>query len=125
MENARVTPINWAETSTLSTLENDCVTAVVLKILDRKCKMPADQQEAMLAIYDVIPHQPGGLFDQAEYQCIEQALQQQTIPATLAVRIHEYRVKAEENIPKPVMKAFKARLREELFERTAVIGNKI
>lgn len=110
-----LTPVTWAEQSALSPLQRDCVTAVALKVLDKKCKMPAGQQEAMLAIYEVLDHQPGGLFGQEVHDCIEQALQHQSIPADTAAQIHRFRLEAEEKIHKPVMKAFKAKLREELF----------
>lgn len=70
----------------------------------------------MLAIYSALPHQPGELFELTVYASIEQALQQKAITAPLAERIHQFRLDAEEKIPKPVMKAFKAKLRHELFD---------
>ena len=110
-----LTPVAWAEQSALEPLQRDCITAVVLKILDCKCKMPAREQEAMLAIYDVLQGQPGGLFGDEFYRCIEQARRQPKLPARLAAEIHRLRIAAEQKIPKPAMKAFKAKLRSELF----------
>ena len=115
MTNMPQTPVSWAEQTTLSPLQRDCVTAVALKVLDRKCKMLAGEQEAMLAIYDVLRHQPGELFGSDVYECIDHALQQLIIPADTAAQIHRFRLEAEDKIPKPLMKAFKAKLREELF----------
>lgn len=112
---AILTPTAWAESSDLDAEQLDCVTAVALKILDRKCKMPADEQEAMLAIYDLLHPTPARHFDDSVHQAIESALQQEQLDPVTADAIHRLRLHAEAVIPKPVMKAFKARLREELF----------
>lgn len=111
-----LTPTAWAEASELDAEQLDCVTSVVLKILDRKCRMPADEQEAMLAIYDLLHPSPAKHFDDRVHRTIESALQQQTPDTALKEEIHRLRLHAEEVIPKPVMKAFKARLRAELFK---------
>ncbi len=74
MATSQNTLFSWAEQSPLSRVERDCVTAVAFKILDNKCKMPVDQQEAMLAIYDVLHQQNGTLFGPKVYACIEEAL---------------------------------------------------
>lgn len=112
-----LSPTAWAESSELNDEQLDCVTAVVLKVLDRKCKMPPEEQEAMLAIYDMLHPVPARHFDMAVHRIIEQALQQQTIDTATAGEIHRLRLGAEAVIAKPVMKAFKARLRRELFAR--------
>lgn len=118
MVTAKITPVSWAEQSALSSLERDCVTAVTLKILDSKCKMPISQQEAVLAIYDVLHHQQKGtLFKPGASACIEEALQVEHLSKDITEQIHRYRLEAEERIPKPVVKAFKAKLRVELFEK--------
>lgn len=112
-----LTPTAWAERSELNGEQLDCVTAVVLKVLDRKCKMPPQEQEAMLAIYDLLHPVTAPRFDMTVHRIIGQALQQQTIDAATASEIHRLRLEAEAMIAKPVMKAFKARLRRELFAR--------
>ena len=117
MKQAPLTPVVWAEQQVLEPIERDCVTAVALKILDRKCRMPAEEQEAMLALFDMLQHRPGGLFSTEVYRCIEQALEERELLPDTAERIHLFRLEAETKIPKPVMKAFKARLREELFSQ--------
>jgi hypothetical protein len=114
---AILTPTAWAESSELGPEQLDCVTAVALKILDRKCKMPSDEQEAMLAIYDLLHPAPAKHFDDEVHQVIDSALRQEMIDPVTAEAIHQLRLKAEALIPKPVMKAFKARLREELFDQ--------
>ena len=120
MANPTITPVSWAEQATLSPAQRDCVTAVVLKILDRKCKMPAGQQEAMLAIYEMLGDPPCGLFEKAVHDCIAEALQQPFLPTPAAEQLHQFRLQAEEKIPKPIMKAFKRKLREELFDQLPV-----
>ena len=44
----------WAQTAPLDPLQIDCVTAVMLKILDNKCKMLPEQQMALMAVYGVV-----------------------------------------------------------------------
>lgn len=112
---AILTPTTWAESSDLGPEQLDCITAVALKILDRKCKMPPEEQEAMLAIYDLLHPCPALHFDESVHLAIESALQQETLDPATAETIHQLRLQAEAVIPKPVMKAFKARLRDELF----------
>jgi len=114
-----LSPVRWAETAHLDSAQRDCVTAVVLKVLDAKCKMAPGQQEAMLAIYDTLGADGGGLFDQAVHQSIEQARSSPHLEASLRERIHQLRLEAEARIAKPTMKAFKVRLRRELFEPDA------
>jgi hypothetical protein len=111
-----LTPVRWAQTATLSLTERDCVTAVVLKVLDAKCKMDAPQQEAILAIYDTLERATDGFFDDQVHAGIEQARETLTLEESLKAVIHRERLEAEEKIEKPVMKAFKARLCQELFE---------
>lgn len=114
-----MSPVRWAETAHLDALQRDCVTAVVLKILDRKCRMEASQQEAMLAIYDTLGPATAGYFGQPVHACIEKARSRIHLEEALSDQIHHLRLYAEEKIEKPVMKAFKHRLRCELFKQDA------
>jgi hypothetical protein len=102
----------WAQCQVFSATEIDCTIAVVLKILDGKCKMSFGEKAAIMEIYDVI-NTPAVLFDAAALEIIEKARRQPT--ASDMQRIHEFRVFAESEIPKPVMKQYKARLRDGLF----------
>jgi hypothetical protein len=120
MDNLNVTlltPITWAENSELNAEQLDCITAVVLKILDRKCKMTVYEQEAMLALYDLLHPVPAKHFDDSVHRAIDKALRQEQMDETTRDKIHRLRLQAEAVIPKPVMKAFKARLRQELFKQ--------
>jgi hypothetical protein len=103
----------WAETAPLDPIQIDCVTAVMLKILDNKCKMPPEEQMALMAIYSVVKERQGQLFDRSIHAEIAQALQ--LGGGASYERIHELRLFAEATVPKPVMKHFKRYLRESLY----------
>lgn len=102
----------WAQQMIFDATQVDCTTAVVLKILDNKCKMLPGEMAAVLCIYDVVRQHPGKVFDDLAHQIIAQARNQ---PEETRERIHTLRLYAEANIPKPVMKTYKALLREGLF----------
>ena len=44
----------WAMSQVFTATEVDCTTAVVLKILDGKCKMLPGEKAAILEIYEVV-----------------------------------------------------------------------
>lgn len=103
----------WALEAGFNPEQVDCTTAVVLKILDKKCKMSPGEMAAVMAIYDVVSQLPAPRFDSAVHDAIIAAREQST-PAILET-IHQFRVHAEAVIPKPVMKSYKAFLRNGLF----------
>ncbi|MBZ0091288.1 MAG: hypothetical protein K8F27_03585 [Sulfuricellaceae bacterium] len=103
----------WAIEAGFNPEQVDCTTAVVLKILDNKCKMLPGEMDAVMAIYDAVRHRPAPLFGRAVHEAIDAARRYST-PAALDA-IHRLRVDAEAAIPKPVMKAYKAFLRDGLF----------
>ena len=103
----------WALETSFDATQVDCTTTVVLKILDGKCKMLPGEMAAVMCIYDVVKLQPGKLFDDAAHATISQARSQ--LDEASKEQIHALRVYAEANIPKPVMKAYKAVLRDGLF----------
>ena len=103
----------WAKQMRFTPEQVDCTTTVVLKILDNKCKMLPGEKAAVMCVYDVIKQQAGTLFDDAAHSVISKARIQPD--SETAEKIHELRVYAEANIPKPVMKAYKAVLRDGLF----------
>jgi len=103
----------WALQADFGPVEVDCTTAVVLKILDNKCQMLPGEKVAVKAVYDAVKSLPANLFDQAVHDTIHQA---RHVPGiNMAQAIHQLRVEAEARIPKPVMKTYKALLREGLF----------
>jgi hypothetical protein len=103
----------WAQEEDFNAAEVDCTTAVALKILDNKCKMLPGEMAAVLAVYDMVKRRPGRLFDVHTHNIIERARNQPS--DTLLDAIHALRLYAESHIPKPVMKSYKARLRDGLF----------
>lgn len=104
---------DWAQSMQFDATQVDCTIAVVLKILDNKCKMLPGEKAAVMCIYDVVKLQPGKLFDDETHTIVTQARIQPNNESK--IKIHELRVYAEANIPKPVMKAYKAILRDGLF----------
>lgn len=102
----------WAEKTEFVPIHVDCIIAIVLKILDNKCKMGMKEKTSLMAIYDVTRTRKGQLFDMAIHQEIEAARLGNS--ALLAERIHQLRKQAEASIEKPVMKAFKTLLRNAL-----------
>ena len=103
----------WAAEQTFDTSAVDCTTTVVLKILDGKCKMLPGEKAAIMEIYDVVRENPGVIFDATTHHIIATARNENT--GDMAERIHMLRVYAEDKIPKPVMKKYKAMLRDGLF----------
>ena len=103
----------WALAAGFNTEQVDCTTTVVLKILDDKCKMLPGEKLAVMAIYDVVNHSSAPLFDSTVHAAISTA---RLCPAPAVFdTIHQLRVHAEAVIPKPVMKRYKAFLRDGLF----------
>jgi hypothetical protein len=107
----------WALETAFGPVQVDCTTAVVLKILDNKCKMLPGEKAAVMAVYDVVKNLPAELFDAQAHETITRAraLPDISLAEPVAQAIHLLRVDAEAHIPKPVMKAYKALLREGLF----------
>ncbi len=115
---------HWVAGRRWDPAEVDCATAVMLKILDGKCKMNPREKVVMVALYDAVKGRPGlrlgaevhdfihwvcgrlarGAGATAEDPLWEQPLRQQ---------VYEYRVLAETMISRPVMKAFKAAIRRD------------
>lgn len=109
----------WAATQNFDSMAVDCTTTVVLKILDGKCKMLPGEKAAIFEIYDVLESDKGKIFNDRIHQEIAAARviysKASTLDGQLGKRIHELRVYAESEIPKPTMKAYKAVLRDGLF----------
>lgn len=108
----------WALQADFGPVEVDCTTAVVLKILDNKCKMLPGEKTAVLAVYDVVRDKPGMLFDRQTHGLIARArcMSKRTVADTsIGQSIHVLRLDAEARIPKLTMKAYKALLRAGLF----------
>jgi hypothetical protein len=108
----------WAAAHPLTPAHVDCATAVMLKILDGKCKMDAAEKVLMAQLYDALQGQEGLLLGAAEHVLIAQARGRED--AGLRELIYEQRLLAETMISRPVMKGFKALIRAQgLFARLA------
>lgn len=106
----------WAQNNTLEPIEIDCVTTIMLKILDGKCKMFPQEKEAMTIFYDVTKHRTGINLGDDIHQLIR--LARLGINDELREKVYEQRMYAETMISRPVMKTFKAKLRSH-----NIIGN--
>jgi len=102
---------NWAAERKFDPVHIDCATALMLKILDGKCKMNTEEKQVMAVIYDVVKDRAGKLLDPRVHQLI--ALARIELNEQLIEKIYEQRLYAEQMISRPVMKAYKAALRQE------------
>lgn len=102
---------SWLLNHRLSSEYVDCATAVMLKILDGKCKMPVDEKQVMTLLYEQVKEQPGQLLQQDIHELITVA--RANLDEPMKLMIYEKRVLAETMISRPVMKTFKAMLRQQ------------
>lgn len=100
----------WVREHALSPLQVDCATAVMLKILDGKCRMRPTEKVVMALLYDAVRTQPGERLDAAVHDLIREARTQ--LDEAMKERVYEQRVLAETVISRPAMKGFKAMIRE-------------
>ncbi|HMU67241.1 MAG TPA: hypothetical protein PKE57_08850 [Cellvibrionaceae bacterium] len=101
----------WLEQHPFAPMEIDCVTTVKLKILDGKCKMAEDEKIIMGTLYDALKTRPGKLLGPEVHELIQKAHRQ--LDEAMRLQVYEQRLLAETMLSRPVMKAFKARIRAE------------
>lgn len=101
----------WASQAQLDPTETDCVTTVMLKILDGKCKMYPEEKKSITIVYDAIKGKTGHVLDPEIHRLISEA--RYDMNDDMVMRIYEQRLLAETQIGRPTMKGFKARLRKE------------
>ena len=102
---------DWLTLHPLSPIEVDCTTTVMLKILDGKCKMTQEDKIAIAALYQAIKHLPGQILSTQLHQSISKAMVE--INEAIKMQLYENRLLAETMISRPVMKQFKARIRQD------------
>lgn len=108
----------WIKQYPLENYEVDCAITVMLKILDGKCKMKEQEKIVMTALYDEIKVTPSELFSADIHKLIESSRAMvdtetdEAMDAEWKDAIYEMRVLAETKISRPVMKAFKAAIRQ-------------
>lgn len=103
----------WLESSPLSPIQIDCVTTVMLKILDGKCKMRSEEKSVMALLYDQIKNKQGQFLTNETHTLIADARNRCEEDEALKMLIYEKRLLAETTISRPVMKQFKAFIREQ------------
>jgi hypothetical protein len=103
----------WAEAISLDPLQVDCVTTIMLSILDNQCDMELEEQISLIAIYGVMKQRDGIVLERAVHQAIERA--QDSNDQQIADEIHALRLNAERVIPPQVMYYFKRFLHESLY----------
>ena len=108
---AVLSPAQRASLLTLGPPQVDCAIAVMLKILDGKCKMPPHEAAIMTAVYDCVRHRPAHLLGQDSHDMIDTARAEGV--ERYRADVYEARVLAETRISRPVMKDFKAGLRRD------------
>jgi hypothetical protein len=109
----------WVAAHPLTPSDVDCATTVMLKILDGKCKMGSIDKIVMAALYDAVKDRPGQRFGDEFHALIADARRDPS--EALKNFIYETRVLAETTLSRPVMKAFKAMIRQEgLFAGMAI-----
>ncbi|MCK9605057.1 MAG: hypothetical protein M0R33_01245 [Methylomonas sp.] len=102
--------MQWLRLHPLTPIHVDCATTVMLKILDGKCKMPEAEKQVMALLYDAVKTQPGQVLAADLHQLIAAAVV--NIDDELKNRIYEQRLLAESTLSRPVMKGFKAMIRQ-------------
>lgn len=101
----------WLEQNPMQPVHIDCTTAVMLKILDGKCKMYDDEKAVIALLYNAVKDKPGRLLGKDIHQLITAA---RTRPDDdVLEQVYEQRLYAEQMISRPVMKAYKSMLRQE------------
>ncbi|OAI02653.1 hypothetical protein A1353_15515 [Methylomonas methanica] len=107
----------WVTHHPLTPIHVDCAVTVMLKIIDGKCKMRPTEKVVMALLYDCVKHLPGQILEADLHPLIATARANENDEA-LKNLIYEKRLMAETAISRPVMKGFKAMIREQgLLER--------
>jgi hypothetical protein len=107
----------WAARTDFTPGQIDCTTTVMLKIIDGKCKMSVEEKAAVAVLYDLVHQRPGHQLGADTHALIARARAEGG--EALLAEVYERRVLAETMISRPVMKAYKAWLRE-----AGVIGSR-
>ncbi len=101
----------WVQAHPLTPVHIDCVITVMLKILDGKCKMPTTEKQIMEWLYDEVKNQPSVLLDTSVHDLIRHG--RENLDDAMKNIIYENRLLAETALSRPVMKEFKAMIRQE------------
>jgi hypothetical protein len=95
----------WALPPRLDFWQMDCLTTIMLNILDENCAMDSASKDHIIEIYTAMEKTESTLFDQGIHVLISRVLEK---PELLLLRhVHELRLYAESAIPKSRMNQFK------------------
>jgi hypothetical protein len=102
----------WAQHNDFTQEELKYATILQLKILDEKCKMTPEDQEIFKRVYKGISAKEPSLFCQDIHQLIQKASSDE-LKAIDSYKdlIHTQRVAYEDQMKRPIMKAYKAMVR--------------
>lgn len=101
----------WVDLHPLQAIHVDCATAVMLKILDGKCKMRGGEKRVMELLYDAVKSLPGQVLEPSLHGLIASA--RASADEAMKMAVYEQRLLAETTISRPVMKGFKAMIRRQ------------
>jgi len=103
------TAYEWAKTHKFTEDQIQYCTILALKILDGQCKMDYDNYNLFMSVYDGINDQNKTPFNKKVHQVIELSRTDDPITPKSEYKeaIHLLRVTMMENMKKPLMKAFK------------------
>jgi hypothetical protein len=111
--------MQWLAEHPLTPMQIEFATAVMLKILDGKCKMHSREKAVMNALYDALKTRPRMLFDKRLHALVATA--RQPLEDRGRAAIYGRRGLADTTTSQPVMKAFKAMLNDEALLRGATV----
>lgn len=100
----------WLSQYPFTPMEVDCTTTIMLKILDGKCKMTEEDKIVIAALYEATKHLPGEILQVDIHDWIFKAKQDPS--EEIKMQIYELRLLAETMISRPIMKAFKGKIRQ-------------
>lgn len=103
--------VDWLNTHPLTPIHIDCVTTVMLKILDGKCKMRPEEKQVIALLYDETKALSGQVLADGLHDLIASA--RQVLDDDVKNQLYEQRLLAETTISRPVMKGFKALIRQQ------------
>ena len=107
---------SWAMGYEFSDIDYEYATILTLKILDKQCKMDNQDKTIFMVIYDAMAQREDEPLNKKVHEFIEEA----RIDGSLEVKdeykdaIHTIRVEYMERMEKEDMKAYKARMRQNL-----------
>lgn len=105
--------IEWSQHKYFDHIQLDCLTALMLGIIDGHCHLDPQQQQAIVTIYSVTGARPGNLFDPQIYRFIECTLQHRD--ALSLKQVHQLRQYADATLPQAAIKACEQMLWDVLY----------